>query len=187
MNDWHAGIKVEYYYSRQENVCSQCDLDSSVALVSTESMTIHSTLQPKKGLPAFTEGLVNQLAADLQRINRLGKCDEESKKNAKIHNQVLQKAVGKLNTDDGNKSTFVILDLYNAMVFLLWTNSDRMQQIPSTRTHCSHVARRMLSTYAQRKDCARIPSHLSFSIWHTLRTMAGMQFIHFCKVLLTMI
>jgi hypothetical protein len=48
--------------------------------------------------------------------NSYQKCDEESNKNAKIHNQVFQKAVGKLNTDDGNKSTFVILDLYNAMV-----------------------------------------------------------------------
>jgi hypothetical protein len=48
--------------------------------------------------------------------NSYQKCDEESNKNSKIHNQVLQKAVGKLNTDDGNKSTFVILDLYNAMV-----------------------------------------------------------------------
>jgi hypothetical protein len=93
-------------------------------------------------LPAFTEGLVNQLAADLQRINLLGvkkvvaatlpllgclpihiippntyqNCDEEYNKNAKIHNQLLQKALEKLNTDDGNKSTFVILDLYNAMV-----------------------------------------------------------------------
>jgi hypothetical protein len=35
---------------------------------------------------------------------------------AKIHNQVLKKVVEKLNIDDGNKSTFVILDLYNAMV-----------------------------------------------------------------------
>jgi hypothetical protein len=33
-----------------------------------------------------------------------------------IHNQLLQKAVEKLKTDDGNKCTFVILDLYNAMV-----------------------------------------------------------------------
>uniref|UniRef100_B9HVE9 GDSL-motif lipase/hydrolase family protein n=1 Tax=Populus trichocarpa TaxID=3694 RepID=B9HVE9_POPTR len=107
-----------------------------------EPMTIHSILRPRKGLPAFTEGLVNQLAADLQRINLLGvkkvvaatlpllgclpihiippntyqNCDEEYNKNAKIHNQLLQKALEKLNTDDGNKSTFVILDLYNAMV-----------------------------------------------------------------------
>jgi len=37
----------------------------------------------------------------------------------KIHNQVLQKTVEKLNIDDGNESTFVILDLYNAMVFTI--------------------------------------------------------------------
>ncbi|KAB5539059.1 hypothetical protein DKX38_016592 [Salix brachista] len=43
-------------------------------------------------------------------------CDEESNKNARIHNQLLLKAVEKLNTDDGNRSTFVVLDLYNAMV-----------------------------------------------------------------------
>ncbi|KAJ6717522.1 hypothetical protein OIU79_005656 [Salix purpurea] len=108
--------------------------------------TIHSIPRPKKGskdgLPGFTKGLVKQLAADLQRINRLGvkkvvvatlpvigclpihttppnsyqNCDEESNKNARIHNKLLLKAVKKLNTDDGKKSTFVVLDLYNAMV-----------------------------------------------------------------------
>ncbi|KAJ6325629.1 hypothetical protein OIU76_012669 [Salix suchowensis] len=82
------------------------------------------------------------LAAAPQRINRLGvkkvvvatlpvigclplhtippnsyqNCDEESNKNARIHNKLLLKAVKKLNTDDGKKSTFVVLDLYNAMV-----------------------------------------------------------------------
>ncbi|KAJ6983545.1 GDSL esterase/lipase At5g03610 [Populus alba] len=129
-----------------ENEYSQRDLDSSVALVSTGANDYSLYSAAKKGsddgLPAFTEGLVNQLAADLQRIAHLGvknivvatlpllgclpvhiippnsyqNCDEESNKNAMIHNQLLQKAVEKLSTDDGNRCTFVILDLYNAMV-----------------------------------------------------------------------
>ncbi|KAJ6720139.1 hypothetical protein OIU85_023365 [Salix viminalis] len=133
----------------KENVYShQCDLEysSSVALVSSGSNDFSFYAAAKKGskdgLPAFTKGLVKQLAADLQRINRLGvkkvvvatlpvigclpihtippnsyqNCDEESNKNAKIHNKLLLKAVKKLNNDDGKKSTFVVLDLYNAMV-----------------------------------------------------------------------
>ncbi|KAJ6311376.1 hypothetical protein OIU77_013191 [Salix suchowensis] len=133
----------------KENVYSrQCDLEysSSVALVSSgpNDYTFYSVAKKgsKDGLPAFTKGLVKQLAADLQRINRLGvkkvvvatlpvigclplhtippnsyqNCDEESNKNARIHNKLLLKAVKKLNTDDGKKSTFVVLDLYNAMV-----------------------------------------------------------------------
>ncbi|KAB5539057.1 hypothetical protein DKX38_016590 [Salix brachista] len=133
----------------KENVYSrQCDLEysSSVALVSSGSNDYSFYAAAKKGskdgLPAFTKGLVKQLAADLQRINRLGvkkvvvatlpvigclpihvippnsyqNCDEESNKNARIHNKLLLKAVKKLNTDDGKKSTFVVLDLYNAMV-----------------------------------------------------------------------
>uniref|UniRef100_A0A6N2M168 Uncharacterized protein n=1 Tax=Salix viminalis TaxID=40686 RepID=A0A6N2M168_SALVM len=132
----------------KENVYShQCDLEycSSVALVSSGSNDFSFYAAAKKGskdgLPAFTKGLVKQLAADLQRINRLGvkkvvvatlpvigclpihtippnsyqNCDEESNKNAKIHNKLLLKAVKKLNNDDGKKSTFVVLDLYNAM------------------------------------------------------------------------
>ncbi|KAJ6720137.1 hypothetical protein OIU85_023363 [Salix viminalis] len=133
----------------KENVYSRpCDLEysSSVALVSSGSndYSFYSAAKKgsKDGLPAFTKGLVKQLAADLHRINRLGvkkvvvatlpvigclpihvippnsyqNCDEESNKNARIHNKLLLKAVKKLNTDDGKKSTFVVLDLYNAMV-----------------------------------------------------------------------
>ena len=48
--------------------------------------------------------------------NSYQNCDEEYNKNARIHNKLLLKAVTKLNTDDGKKSTFVVLDLYNAMV-----------------------------------------------------------------------
>ncbi|KAF9674981.1 hypothetical protein SADUNF_Sadunf10G0184200 [Salix dunnii] len=130
----------------KENEYSQRDLDNSIALVSTgaNDYQFYFTAMKgfKDGLPAFTERLVNELAADLQRINHLGvkkiavatlpplgclplntippnsyqSCDEEANKIAMIHNQLLQKAVEKLNTDDGNKCTFVILDLYNAMV-----------------------------------------------------------------------
>jgi len=50
---------------------------------------------------------------------------------AKIHNQVLQKVVEKLNTDDGNKSTFVILDLYNAMVYTI----DKFRQDAGISVH----------------------------------------------------
>ncbi|KAG6758693.1 hypothetical protein POTOM_039052 [Populus tomentosa] len=60
----------------KENVYSQRDLDNSVALVSTGANDYPFYFTAKKGskdgLPAFTEGLVIQLAADLQRINRLG-------------------------------------------------------------------------------------------------------------------
>ncbi|XP_061974574.1 GDSL esterase/lipase At5g03610-like [Populus nigra] len=201
----------------KENVYSQRDLDNSVALVSTGANDYPFYFTAKKGsrdgLPAFTEGLVNQLAADLQRINLLGmkkvvaatlpllgcspihiippstyqNCDEEYNKNAKIHNQLLQKAVEKLNTDDGNKSTFVILDLYNAMVSAI----DQFRQ-NAANTACKNPLQpwcsKTVEYICQRKDYARVPSHLSFLIWHTLRTMApGMLFIHFCKVLLTKI
>ena len=47
--------------------------------------------------------------------NSYQNCDEESNKNARFHNQLLLKAVEKLNTNDGNKNTFVVLDLYGAM------------------------------------------------------------------------
>ncbi|KAF9687072.1 hypothetical protein SADUNF_Sadunf02G0055800 [Salix dunnii] len=139
--DQFQQLLKENVYSRRWDL----DYSSSVALVSTglNDYSFYSAAKKgsKDGLPAFTEGLVNQLAADLQRINHLGvkkvvvatlpvmgclpihiippnsyqNCDEESNKNARIHNQLLLKAVEKLNTDDGNKSTFVVLDLYNAM------------------------------------------------------------------------
>ena len=48
--------------------------------------------------------------------NSYQNCDEESNKNTRIHNHLLLEAVEKLNTDDGNRSTFVVLDLFNAMV-----------------------------------------------------------------------
>uniref|UniRef100_A0A6N2M3L3 SGNH hydrolase-type esterase domain-containing protein n=1 Tax=Salix viminalis TaxID=40686 RepID=A0A6N2M3L3_SALVM len=132
----------ENVYSRQCDL----EYSSSVALVSSGSNDYSFYAAAKKGskdgLPSFTKGLVKQLAADLKRINRLGvkkvvvatlpvigclpihtippnsyqNCDEESNKNARIHNKLLLKAVKKLNTDDGKKSTFVVLDLYNAMV-----------------------------------------------------------------------
>ena len=47
--------------------------------------------------------------------NSYQNCDEESNKNVRIHNQLLLKAVEKLKNDDGDKNTFVVLDLYNAM------------------------------------------------------------------------
>jgi hypothetical protein len=69
-----------------------------------------------KKIVVATLPLLGCLPVHIIPPNSYQNCDEESNKNAMIHNQLLQKAVEKLKTDDGNKCTFVILDLYNAMV-----------------------------------------------------------------------
>ncbi|KAJ6311388.1 hypothetical protein OIU77_013203 [Salix suchowensis] len=99
----------------KENEYSQRDLDNSVALVSTGANDYQFYFTAMKRFQGWT-ACFHRRTCKTSSLQTSSNCDEESNKIAMIHNQLLQKAVEKLNTDDGNKCTFVILDLYNAMV-----------------------------------------------------------------------
>uniref|UniRef100_A0A6N2M3U9 SGNH hydrolase-type esterase domain-containing protein n=1 Tax=Salix viminalis TaxID=40686 RepID=A0A6N2M3U9_SALVM len=205
----------------KENVYSrQCDLEysSSVALVSSGSNDYSFYAAAKKGskdgLPAFTKGLVKQLAADLQRINRLG-----VKKVVvatlpvigclPIHNptKFVSELGEKTEHDDGKKSTFVVLDLYNAMVsaidqfrkgagnfsghvfstticFLLLSSS--IVTANTSTEPLQPCCSKLLISYAQRKECARIQVIFLFDLTHPSDNGWNAIF-RFCNVLSTKI
>ncbi|GMY23370.1 GDSL esterase/lipase At5g03610-like [Fagus crenata] len=125
----------------EEEVYLECDLDSSVALVSlagndyTAFVAKHADLED---LPAFTTSIINQLAKNLERIRSLGvpkivvtaiepmgclpqaaayssyqNCSEIWNLISSFHNQILQQTVLKLNSEC-EKSVIKILDLYSA-------------------------------------------------------------------------
>uniref|UniRef100_A0A6N2M3X3 SGNH hydrolase-type esterase domain-containing protein n=1 Tax=Salix viminalis TaxID=40686 RepID=A0A6N2M3X3_SALVM len=167
-----------------------------------------------KGLPAFTKGLVKQLAADLQRINRLG-----VKKVVvatlpvigclPIHNptKFVSELGEKTEHDDGKKSTFVVLDLYNAMVsaidqfrkgagnfsghvfstticFLLLSSS--IVTANTSTEPLQPCCSKLLISYAQRKECARIQVIFLFDLTHPSDNGWNAIF-RFCNVLSTKI
>ncbi|KAF3551325.1 hypothetical protein DY000_02000137 [Brassica cretica] len=119
------------------------NLISSVALVSVagnDYSTFISQNRPASDFPAFIKQVVDQTEVNLRRIHALGvekvavpllqplgclpgitfassfqRCNETQNALVRLHNSLLQQAVIKLNNEI-KKSTFIILDLYNAFL-----------------------------------------------------------------------
>ncbi|CAN6809869.1 unnamed protein product [Brassica oleracea] len=119
------------------------NLISSVALVSVagnDYSTFISQNRPASDFPAFIKQVVDQTEVNLRRLHALGvekvavpllqplgclpgitfassfqRCNETQNALVRLHNSLLQQAVIKLNNEI-KKSTFIILDLYNAFL-----------------------------------------------------------------------
>ncbi|KAG8645352.1 hypothetical protein MANES_10G057800v8 [Manihot esculenta] len=127
----------------EENVYTKQDLNSSIALVSLAGNDYNTYLY-KNGnltdLPDFSTSLIKQLSLNLKRIHGLGmqkiavtalqpigclpelaasssyeNCSENWNSASKLHNQMLEKAVQKLNNET-QKPVFEILDLFRAFM-----------------------------------------------------------------------
>ncbi|KAF2318329.1 hypothetical protein GH714_005284 [Hevea brasiliensis] len=126
----------------QEKVYTKHDLNSSIALVSLAGNDYNTLYQNGnlKDLPDLATSIIKQLSLNLKRIHGLGvqkiavtalqpigclpelaatssykNCSENWNSASKFHNQMLEKAVQKLNNET-QTHVFEILDLYGAFV-----------------------------------------------------------------------
>ncbi|XP_019191624.1 PREDICTED: GDSL esterase/lipase At5g03610-like isoform X2 [Ipomoea nil] len=130
----------------QQRVFTKRDLSSSVAHVSAAGNDYGAL---SVGGQKDIESVISELVLNLKRIYSLGvprisvvavppfgcmpqdvvpiqpsPCNESDNSFARLHNQLLKKAVEKLNTETGG-STFVILDLYSAFMYAFNVHNNR--------------------------------------------------------------
>ncbi|KAH0887699.1 hypothetical protein HID58_050128 [Brassica napus] len=148
------------------------NLISSVALVSVagnDYSTFISQNRPASDFPAFIKQVVDQTEVNLRRLHALGvekvavpllqplgclpgitfassfqRCNETQNALVRLHNSLLQQAVIKLNNEI-KKSTFIILDLYNA--FLTVFNNKGANPGVSSEYNCGSVDEKGVKKY----------------------------------------
>ncbi|XP_027367544.1 GDSL esterase/lipase At5g03610-like [Abrus precatorius] len=131
----------------KEKVYSPLSLSNSVALVSVAGNDYTHYVETNgstQGFPSFIASLINQTATNLIRIQRLGvkkivvdslqplgclpastasssfqQCNSTFDDLVVLHNNLLKKAVTKLNQQTKDHSTFIILDLYDSFMSVL--------------------------------------------------------------------
>ncbi|KAG6437256.1 hypothetical protein SASPL_102168 [Salvia splendens] len=106
----------------QNSVYTKSDLNSSVVLVCLSGNDYGAFLaqggKTMQDLQEFIPSVVNQLGANLKRVQQLG-----ATKAVAYHNLLLQQTVAKLN-NDSQTSTFFIIDLYASFTTVLNQNPD---------------------------------------------------------------
>ncbi|XVF24637.1 hypothetical protein REPUB_Repub13aG0144300 [Reevesia pubescens] len=148
VNEPNMTTQIDFFQRLvQQNVYTEKDLNSSIALVSVAgndyAAYLASNANDLQKLAAFTETIMIQLAVNLKRIQGLGvkriavtgiepmgclpqqaasssyrNCSEVWNSGSKFHNQVLAQTLKKLN-DNSKSPVFISLDLYSAFISAL--------------------------------------------------------------------
>ncbi|XP_014512888.1 GDSL esterase/lipase At5g03610 [Vigna radiata var. radiata] len=141
-------IQIDFFKQLiKENVYTASDLSKSVALVSVAGNDYNFYLATNgsiQGFPSFIASVINQTATNLLRIHSLGvkkivvdglqplgclpqstaslsfqKCNSTFNDLVLLHNNLLNQAVTKLNQQTKNKTSFIVLDLYDSFLSVL--------------------------------------------------------------------
>ncbi|XP_062000426.1 GDSL esterase/lipase At5g03610-like isoform X1 [Rosa rugosa] len=147
----------------EEKLYTKSDLDSSVALVSLGGNDYAAYFlkgNQSQDFSAVSTSIVNQLVVNIKRINDLGvrkllvtaiepmgclpaatsifssyqNCSESMNAGSRFHNQILHQKVEDLKKQTTTRSTFVILDLYNAFLSAIQQQKHLQQAGNSTRS-----------------------------------------------------
>ncbi|CAH8385620.1 unnamed protein product [Eruca vesicaria subsp. sativa] len=141
-------IQINLFEQLLDDVYSQSDLSSSIALVSVSGNDYSNYLALNRSiaaLPIFIKQVVDQTELNLRRIHDLGLkkiaipslpplgclplytssqcCNETFNALVNYHNSLLEQVVAKLNNET-NHSTFAIIDFYNAFLTILKNKGD---------------------------------------------------------------
>ncbi|KAK7284881.1 hypothetical protein RJT34_19635 [Clitoria ternatea] len=204
------------------NVYTASDLSNSVALLSVAGNDYSHYLATNgstQGLASFVASVVNQTATDLVRIKELGvkkivvgglqplgclpqvtaatsfeRCNDTSNTLVLVHNNLLNQAVARLNQQTKDRSSFLVLNLYDSFMSVLnhpSTHNIQSKLRPccvgvSSEYSCGSVDQNKVKKYLVCDDPKSAffwdLVHPTQAGWHAvynkLRTMNALQHIH---------